>query len=113
MARYRLTIEATSITSLRAKLKKLGLSEEKQVEKIELSSSRADRLSEAEKKFENVKSTVTELKDEMQNWLDGMPESLQQGSTADEVRECIDQLEEIEQNLESCDFSSVSFPGMY
>jgi len=113
MPQYKLTIQATSITSLKAKLKKLGLAEDVQVEKIEVPSSRADRLSAAESEFESAKSTVEELKEEMENWRDGLPENLQSGSKADEINECIDQLEEIQNNLDSCDFSSVSFPGMY
>lgn len=38
-------------------------------------------------------SGMAELKDELQNWLDNIPENLQNGSKADELREAIDAIE--------------------
>jgi ribosomal protein RSM22 (predicted rRNA methylase) len=65
------------------------------------------------KVIENAKQIVTELKDEMQNWYDSIPENLQSGTKADEVQEAIDALESLEGELESLDFNSVNFPGMF
>ncbi len=74
--------------------------------------SRANRLAEAESTVDDVKTTVEELKDELQQWLDGLPENLQSGSKADELNEAIQELETIQEALEGLDFSSVSFPSM-
>jgi len=38
-------------------------------------------------------SGMEELKDELQNWLDNMPENMQQGSKADQLNEAIDAIE--------------------
>lgn len=74
--------------------------------------SRASRLSEAESQVENAKYIVEELRDELQNWLDNLPENLQSSNKADMLNEAISQLEEISNNLDQCDWS-VEFPGMY
>lgn len=38
-------------------------------------------------------SGMSDLKDELESWLDGMPENLQNGSKADELREAIDTID--------------------
>jgi hypothetical protein len=83
------------------------------IQKERTARSRGDRLSEAEASFEDAKSTVSELKDEMQEWMDSIPENLQNGSKANEVQEALDALESIEGDMENIDFGSVNFPGMY
>jgi hypothetical protein len=83
------------------------------IEKSNTAKSRSARLSEAESDFENAKSVVTELKDEMEGWHDSIPENLQSGTKADEVQEAIDALEQIESEMENVDFSSVNFPSMF
>lgn len=115
MAEYKVTmhIEGARKASVEKKLKQMFPDEDVQVEKVEAATSRADRLSEAESSLEDAKSVVTELKDEMQNWYDSIPENLQNGSKASEVQEAIDALESIESDLENVDLSSVSFPGMF
>lgn len=48
-------------------------------------------------------SGMEELKDELQNWLDNMPESLRNGSKADELQEAIDAIESVEEiNVPDC-----------
>jgi dsDNA-binding SOS-regulon protein len=42
-------------------------------------------------------SGMDELKDELQNWLDNMPESLQNGSKADELNEAIDAISNVDE----------------
>ena len=111
MARYRLTVEAASITSITAKLKSLGI--EASVEKVEVPESRADRLGEAEGNVEDAKSTVEELRDELQSWRDNLPENLQNGEKASQLDEAISALEDIQSNLDQVDFSSVEFPSMF
>lgn len=74
--------------------------------------SRADRLGEAESGFDDAKSTVEELRDEMQEWYNNMPENFQSGDKGDEVQSTVEALEEIISNMEQVDFSSVDFPSM-
>lgn len=50
----------------------------------------------------NGVSDIAGLQEELQEWLDNMPESLQQGSKADELQEAIDGLDEA-QSYEPCD----------
>ncbi|MFI5222713.1 MAG: hypothetical protein ACHQX3_00470 [Nitrospirales bacterium] len=82
-----------------------------QVTKIEQQPSRADRLREAEGMVADAKGMVEELRGEMEDWKDNMPESLQQGSKAEEIDECLEALGQIESSLDDIDFG-VSFPGM-
>ena len=71
---------------------------------------------------ESAKGDVDELKDELQSWLDGMPENLQGGQKADELEEAIsaldtvtEALDEAQQALETAsdEAGNVEFPGMF
>jgi len=44
--------------------------------------------------IEEALSVAEELRDELENWKDSLPENLQSGSKADEIQEAIDMLEE-------------------
>jgi len=77
------------------------------------SKSRATRFEEALAKVEGPKNEVEELRDELQDWLDNMPENLQGGTKAGELETAIDLLEELISNLEDCAFTEVIFPGMF
>lgn len=116
MANYeiKLTVEAARRESVeKALVKTFGKDVPiHSVEKLKTAESRADRLGEAEGSLEDAKSVVSELKDEMQEWFDSIPENLQQGQKASEVQEAIDALESLEGDLENIQFD-VSFPGMY
>lgn len=46
-----------------------------------------------------------ELRDEMQSWLDNLPENLQNGSKGEAIQECIDSLEQF------CDETFAMVPG--
>jgi hypothetical protein len=84
-------------------------------------SSRAERLSEALSAFESAKeealSVVQELRDELQNWFDGLSgTNLENSQKASALEEAISELENIEGELDGVDApdgSSVEFPGMY
>jgi hypothetical protein len=89
-----------------------GIDISTQVAKIESQPSRTDRLNEAEGWVSDAKGVVEELRGEMEDWKENMPESLQQGSKADDIDECVSQLEEIESMLGNIDFGNVSFPSM-
>lgn len=87
--------------------------------------SRADRLADVLGKIdcqtiEDAKTEIETLKDELQNWLDNMPDNLQGGSKADELQTAIDDLENIYDELQTATDSideqvnaTVSFPSMF
>lgn len=56
---------------------------------------------------------MEELRDELQNWYDNLPENLQNGSKADALQTAIDELENIISDLENVEGASVEFPGMF
>lgn len=114
MANYtvKLTVEAGRIDALQAKLKRMFPEASAYVDKVKRNPSRADRLSEAESYVEDAKSVVGELKGEMENWRDTLPENLQSSDKATQIDDAISNLEELESNLEQCDFSSIEFPQM-
>jgi DNA repair exonuclease SbcCD ATPase subunit len=85
---------------------------------------------------ENAKCEFEELKDELQNWLDNLPENLQQSNKADMLNEAINNLDEainyfdnisfdenddltesdvqaIKDELENMSQVEVEFPGMF
>lgn len=82
------------------------------IEKYE-EKSRANRYADAQQMFEDSKSEVSSLKEELESWRDGLPENLQNGSKADELDEAIQGLESVESEMESVNFDDVSFPGMF
>ena len=114
MARYqiKMAVNGNNIKSVQKKLAEQFPEAVVQVEKVNDSPSRADRLAEAEGDFENAKSIVSELKEEMENWRDSLPENLQSSDKASQIEEAISNLEEIESNMDQCEFGNVEFPGM-
>jgi len=83
------------------------------VTKVEIASSRGDRLAEAEGEVQNAKSTVEELKDELQEWYDVLPESFQGADKGQALEEAVSNLDALANELDGIDFSSVDFPSMY
>ena len=80
--------------------------------------SRSERLEAALSTFSTAKddaqAEVEALRDELQEWLDNLPENLQSGTKADEIQEAIDALESMDfDSIEVLDASDVNFPGMY
>jgi methyl-accepting chemotaxis protein len=83
------------------------------VGKINLNPSRADRLDEAAQMVENAKGIVEELRDELQTWLDGIPENMQGGDRASQLETAIEQLGEIVDSIGGIDLDwNVEFPSM-
>jgi hypothetical protein len=84
------------------------------VEKINPEKSRADRLAEAVALLEDAKGTAEELKEELENWLESLPENLSDSSKANELQEAIDNLEQGASELEEAvdALNSVEFPDM-
>lgn len=74
-------------------------------------------------KIEAGKGAIEELRDELQNWLDSLPENLQSGDLGSRLQEAIEGLDqtveidesssidEIEQGMAGS--IDVAFPGMY
>ena len=75
--------------------------------------SRAGRFGEALGLIEQAKNIGEELQEELQDWLDNMPENLQQSSKAEELQEAIDQLDEFMSTADEAANTEVNFPGMY
>lgn len=75
--------------------------------------SRADRFAGAISDVETAKATVEELRDELQSWLDNMPENLQQSEKAQNLEAAISELDGIVDNLDEAVSAQVDFPGMY
>lgn len=74
--------------------------------------SRAARFDAAMEKVRDAKSDVEELKSEMENWLENIPDNLQGGDKYSEVEQCIDDLDSIINDLESAESTVPDFPGM-
>lgn len=53
--------------------------------------------------IEEAKSIAEELKDELENWRDNLPESLQYGSKADELTEAIDYFDDAISSFEEAE----------
>lgn len=75
--------------------------------------SRADRFAEAQSLASDAKSQIEELRDELQGWLDGLPENLQSGSKAEALQSAIDELETAINGLDEAEGASPDFPGMF
>lgn len=74
---------------------------------------RAARFAEVQAQVSDAKGNVEELRDELQNWLEGMPENLQQSQKAEDLQSAIDELETMIASLEEAEGVEVEFPGMY
>ena len=74
--------------------------------------SRAKRLKFILGNIKDAKGGIEELMDELQDWLDNMPENLQQSSKAQEIQEALGNLGSIQQSLEEALSVDVTFPGM-
>lgn len=76
--------------------------------------SRATRLSNAIDLTTNIED-VNSIKDELEQWLDNMPENLQASMKAEQLEEAIQSLEEIADELESVQEMqhNVEFPSMF
>ena len=76
--------------------------------------SRATRLSNAMDLTTNI-DEVNNIKEELEQWLDNMPENLQASMKAGQLEEAIQNLEEIADQLEEIQEMqhNVEFPGMF
>lgn len=75
--------------------------------------SRADRFSEAVDFAEQAKGIGEELKDELQEWFDNLPQNFQDGDKGQQLQAAIDELETFCDQMDQGASASVDFPGMY
>ena len=74
--------------------------------------SRSQRFSDALSNVAVAREDIDGLREELQNWLDNMPENLQDGEKANQLQEAIDALETVISSLEEAEGESIDFPGM-
>lgn len=77
--------------------------------------SRADRAADIINQLDQSYNETEELREELQNWLDNMPENLQQGQKAQELEEAIGELESASSSIDEAKSSleGTNFPGMF
>lgn len=116
MANYKitLTVDAAKQASVEKKLRECFGAEIPihSVLKLKTAESRAERLSEAEGLADESRQIIEELKDEMEQWYDSIPDNLKGGDKASEVETARDALDELQGTLEGLDWG-VDFPGMF
>lgn len=75
--------------------------------------SRSERFNEAQSLVSDAKGRAEELRDELQSWLDNLPENLQSSQKAEDLQTAIDELETFISGCEEAEGVDVSFPGMF
>lgn len=122
MPRYNLELSLTAAninvarkTALASLESAFGAGVTSRIAKVNPSPSRADRLDAVVILIADALSEVESLHEEIEAWKEGLPENLQSGSKADELEECLSQLDELKNSLDEADSAcrNVSFPGMY
>lgn len=74
--------------------------------------SRTKRYEAAIETISGARADIEELKEELENWLDNMPENLQQSAKADELQDAIGELEDVLQSIDEAESADIQFPGM-
>ncbi len=85
---------------------------EGQKERWKHTMSRARQYEEVCARVSEGKDTIEGLRDELQEWLDNMPENLKGGTKADELQVSIDSLEDVITALDEALGIGIDFPGM-
>ena len=104
---------ASNVVSLRKQIvKAFSTCAALEVER-ETARSRASRLGSAEAQFERVKEEVDNLREEIEEWKNNLPENFQQGEKADQLDTCLDALAQLADSLEQVSgWEDVEFPSM-
>jgi NurA-like 5'-3' nuclease len=113
VAQYKISgkVTSTNVETVRKLINQVLPNNQLLVEKVE-NQSRQARLDEAIGWIDDAKNVIDELRGEMEEWYDSIPENLRGGQKADDVDECKRALEEIYEALDNIDSSAVSFPAM-
>lgn len=77
-----------------------------------MAKSRAKRFEDVMESVGHAKDELDELTQELQDWLDGMPENLQDGTKAEELNTAISELEDLSAQFDEIAMTEVEFPGM-
>lgn len=116
MAQYEITlnIKGGNIVSIQKKLAGLlgvdeGTVHARRVPDLD---TRSERFAHAMELVSTANGIVQDLKGELEEWRDNMPEGLQNGGKHDELEEAISNLEEVESQLDEAENASVDFPSM-
>ncbi|MFA5376062.1 MAG: hypothetical protein WC455_09985 [Dehalococcoidia bacterium] len=75
--------------------------------------SRATRYADLQENLQTVIDGITELRDELQDWQDNMPENLQGSAKYEELGDAIDQLEDTISTLEEITQGEMVFPTAF
>ena len=75
--------------------------------------SRRERFDWASGEIQKAKDEIDTLLEELQNWLDNMPENLQSSERAEKLQDAIDELEECSESLQEALDHQPEFPSMY
>jgi len=75
--------------------------------------SRVTRFTEAQAKIENAGMDFVDLRDELESWLDNMPENLQESPKAEQLQEAIDELGGVIDSVEEIVYTGIEFPGAF
>jgi hypothetical protein len=107
-----LTIEAHKLSAVEKKAK-AAFGDDVKVEKVSHHFSRSADLMLAKKKFQEGAEISADLKGQMEEWRDNMPDSLQSTDKFSEIEERVSNLESLESDLENISFDQIEFPGMF
>ena len=115
MADYRIsfTLTAANVNQIKKRVQEaLGVDITAQIQKVERQPSRSDRLSEAAGWLGDVKRVVEEVKDELTESLDNMPEGLRENSETAQVNgEAVDSLDTALTALEDVELDDIEVRG--
>ena len=75
--------------------------------------SRRVRFEDALGKIADVREEIEELRNELQEWLDNMPENLLESEKASQLEDAIECLNEVVGLAEEIEASDVEFPSMF
>jgi uncharacterized phage infection (PIP) family protein YhgE len=90
-----------------------GLGATFRIQKVNVPTSRADRYSEAQSQVSDAKGEMESLRDELQEWLDNLPDNFRDGDKGQDLESAIGQLEDSINGCETVESIDVDFPGMY
>lgn len=107
-------VEGSRLATVEAQAQQaFGADAVRSVRKADLALSRNDRLHAIAESVETAATDVEELRDELQEWYDNLPEAFQSGDKGNDLEEAIGSLDSVKEELEAVDFDNVSFPAMF
>jgi len=74
--------------------------------------SRRERFEEIQGRIAEAKEGIEELRQELEDWRDNIPENLQAAAKADELDQVIGELEDLTQSLDEVCEADIEWPRM-